>query len=1354
MDDKGEGASNDQVRPWSCANAQFRVIPPEKQTKYRRKKLTMMKEVAESGINATPYVEIEWDNGKRQKALFDTGAQWSLIAEEQLIAEEVRMMEEPSLSGQGVTGSKIPVVGEIWRTVMIGKTVFENQRFIVVKQMICPIILGIDLWSRVSHLSFDFEKNEVRINDSPEGIKLWTHPSDHQIASAREKEEDERKVVIERPVVIPARSEVYVDCICREMEEGQDYMIQPISQAESLVSTPFGVVRGVTGGKFQVKMANLDNVEVQLEDNQCIATLEKDVWINRVSSGNVFKNTSSRKKSTINLEDMCDNLLDGQKKKQLLDVLQKHQRIFHTGGKLPIVQVGVEHTINLKNNVAPTVCRPRRLSQDLAAEVKEHIEKLLKEGVIRESNSEWASPIVCARRADGSLRLVIDYRLTNEKSRTATLHPIPLIDDLIDHLSKAKYFSILDAKSGYHQMPLRKEDSAATAFVVPWGHYEFADRCPFGLKGAGYSFQRMMSAILGNSNFVEALCYLDDILVWGESWEIHIQRLEQILIKIEKAGLALSPSKCRFGSTHVDYLGCRIGEGMLHISEQRVEQLRNIEQPKNVRSLRGALGAFAYVQRWIPGLAELAKPLYEATTGKAYARLKWTDEMTQSFEEIKKMIADAIALRIPDVDEEFVLVTDCSNIAAGAMLAQMEENGERLLPCAFFHHTLSASEKNYSATEKELLAIVLAVKKFRVYLSKKFRLITDHQALKWLKSLNPENETGRRGRWLDLLQQFDMEIVPKKGRSPEMRIADFLSRVNMKGSCQDELTRTHGLVLTTTDQHDRSGEELLDLSELRRLQNEDAAIYTAKQAVNNGADLNPGGSDSADWRRPSSSNDKTLLLIWRMKDRLVIDDDGLLKVRFNGGRKTRKDPFGSRQQLRTIVPRSYKDKVLCLLHSSSTAAHMGIQRTWKRARNNFWWPEMKEDITKFIQQCVQCGVNKHVNTPNQAPMSKTNTPNNPLEEIMVDFVGPFQQARSHNFRYALQIQDVFSRFLIFVPTIDNTAPTAAEAIRTRWLAIFGMPKKIRSDRGSHFTAEIFEDLWKSAGIKHKLGSPEHPQSQGQVERQNQLINQVRCLCENDVERWPSVIYSVQCSHNGAINSSTGYSPARIVLGDKFKNPEDILLGQETSEFSGSVQDMIHRREEEDETVYRAVKQSISKQQDDKIQKLQSRGKAYQVGDMVRYKLNDDVRNRQGGKIAPRYSKEYEVIEVLGDGFTYKLQAVNHNGRVKDRHFNLLKTVERMAESEGDTDESGADETILMSGDQEGELNTSSPVHRDKEFPHVPATPTQLNAPTSEDTAAWVRRSRRKCQKTKLLQADGTKKSYTSSSTTLSDNDSE
>ena len=261
-----------------------------------------------------------------------------------------------------------------------------------------------------------------------------------------------------------------------------------------------------------------------------------------------------------------------------------------------------------------------------------------------------------------------------------------------------------------------------------------------------------------------------------------MKRLKKILEKVEKAGLSLAAKKCKFGVREVSYLGCTIKEGMVHINEQRVQQLRQIERPHNVRELRRALGAFGYVQRWLPGLAQVARPLYSAITDQPYARLRWNTEMDEAFSTIKNMIADAVSLSLPDMEQPFTLVTDCSQLAAGAMLAQRSTKTPDLLkPIAFYHHALSKPEQGYSAREKDLLAMVKAVMKFRVYLGKQFDLITDHHALHWLKSLNPENETGRRGRWLDLLQQFDMRVVHRKGKSPEMRIADYLSRVKCDG---------------------------------------------------------------------------------------------------------------------------------------------------------------------------------------------------------------------------------------------------------------------------------------------------------------------------------------------------------------------------------------------------------------------------------------------------------------------------------------------------------------------------------------------------------------------------------------------
>ena len=1261
-----------RIKPWSCAKVDLRILPAERGQQKRRENLQRLKEVASAGICNAPYVEVNWGDGNKSAALLDTGAQWSLLTEQELTEKEkLELFQVGGLEGRGVSGERIPVLGEIWRDVSLGGVTFENHRFIVVKTMVCNVILGIDLLSRSENVSFDFNKKEIEVSGNK--IKLHQHP--REIFTDKEKKQDVISLEAKGEYAIPRNSVACIQCGANGMEKGREYMIEPITSDDSLISTPYGLVEGAE--EVYLRVVNIGEEEVRIAKGQTVAIAQDGEWVRNIRTSDGMNKKVQRDTKQVDFGSMVSETLDNQKKEHLTSILRKYADIFYQGGKLPIVKVGIEHSIGVREEEAPSVFRPRRLSREIENEVKEHLDDLFKKGVIRPSNSKWAAPIVCVRKSDGSLRMAVDYRMLNSKSTTATLHPIPLIDDLIDRLANAKYFAVLDAKSGYHQMPLKEGDSEKTAFVVPWGHFEFTERTPFGLKGAGYSFQRMMSVILGTCNFTEALCYLDDILVWGETWEIFVKRLRRVLEKIRDAGLVLGVGKCMFGVNEVSYLGCTIKQGMVKISEQRVAQIRMIKRPENVRGLRSAIGAFSYVQRWVPGLAEIAKPLYDALTDKPYARLKWSKAMEDAFETIKQMIADSIGLYLPQMDRKFTLVTDASLTATGAMLAQ-EDDG-KLRPVAFFHHTLAKAEQGYSTTERELLAIVVAVKKYRVYLGKEFDLITDHQALRWLKSLDPDNETGRRGRWLDFLQQFDMRIIQKRGKSPEMRIADYLSRVEEMGTNEHDTLKVIGTI--TGDKCDEQNQMLVDKAEILREQKEDSIIEQVKEAILKNRDLNPGGSDSDSWRSPSGTTDPRAIELWKMRDRLNIGKEGLLRLRFNGGKRSSLHQFGKIVRNRVIIPNSYKNKIMHLVHRSPTAAHMGMRRTWQRARNNFWWPKMKQELEDFVARCEECGKNKHMNHPNVAPAVETSIPSEPLEEVMVDFVGPFQQALSHNYQYLLQVQDVLSRYLVFVPTENAKAVTAVDVMEGRWLSLFGMPERLRSDRGKHFVADVFKGLCIRMGINQKLGSPEHPQSQAQVERQNQLVNQLRCLCENDIENWPKAIEKVQFSHNAAINATTGFSPARVMLGKELRLPDDLVTAEDTGVRKTTKMEV---KEEDQQWVISEARKNLGRQQKKRVEEDEAkpvgRQEPYGVGDLVRYKLNDDVRNRLGGKISQRYSDPYIVSEVKENGYTYVLRPEDSKskGRVKLRHFNLLKTVHRspmdMPEDEEVENEPGEPET--------------------------------------------------------------------------------
>ena len=705
--DTGMNHQSDKIKPWSCARAKFRVKTPEPiegQRNNRMKTLHRLKQTAANGLNRSPYVEVIWSDGERTRALLDTGADWSLITMDSLSTREKENMKWCDRDGQGVTGETITVMGEVWRDVKVGDMDLPSQRFVVVKSMVTPVILGADFWSRLPPLTLNFNEGTLQCPGMGRPVRLYERQTEMKV-----DETQDIAVVVDGDIIVPARTEAIIRCLAEGVQVGSTYMVEPIRDDEGPVQAAYTIIKP-TSKEVWVRVANVGGDEQKLEAGLEVASLTSDMWC---SSGNAGRAFSVKSRFDGRLKGMCSDKLSSKKKSELTQVLSKYSSVFYDKGELPLVRIGVEHTLNLDRKETPIASRPRRLSPDLEKEVREELKELEEMGVIRSSSSPWAAPIVCARRANGKLRLAIDYRGLNSVTHPATLHPIPLVEDLFDRLSKARFFSVLDAKSGYHQMPLKETDAGATAFVVPWGQFEWSGRTPFGLKGAGYSFQRLMSAVLGSSNYNDALCYLDDILVWGSSWEEHMERLERVLAKIQKSGLALSIGKCKFGLVEVEYLGCVVRRGMLHISEQRVEQLRGIERPNNVRELRRALGAFAFVQRWLPGLAEIAKPLYNEITDKPYARLTWTGDMDEAFTKMKNLVANAVALKIPDVEKRFILVTDCSAEAAGAMLAQADPKDDNILvPVAFFHHCLTQAEKRYNTTEKELLAVVLAVKKY------------------------------------------------------------------------------------------------------------------------------------------------------------------------------------------------------------------------------------------------------------------------------------------------------------------------------------------------------------------------------------------------------------------------------------------------------------------------------------------------------------------------------------------------------------------------------------------------------------------------------------------------------------------
>ena len=522
-DVRSHGGEKDEVgiigvKPWACARVSIVVRPNERGNKNRYRKLREDKEMVKRGLRRSPYVKFKWMESTEQPrsetaALVDTGADWSLIAENELSYMEKSELKAVDMIGQGVTKQTLPIVGVVWRSLQLGEVVVPDQRFIVVADMITDVILGADFWARFGEFTLDFKNGLLKIPSSGISVKLRESPESEEDGGYREMEGI--AVVAADRVVIPGFCEVVVAAtLIGKVDDGEHVFVNPLLGNEEVFGIPYSVAT-VKDGRVMVRMANVGEEELTVDEDTSLGLAYRDFTAcpTVMSSEKRGKAMTRNTKRRADIDQMVGTVgLGKEQRGELTNLLQDFEDVFYQGGELHAVKVGVEHKIRVKSNTAPIAHRPRRLSPEEETEVRDEIEELKDMGLVRESNSPWAAPIVCARRKNGALRLAIDYRGLNAISVPATMHPIPRIDDLFDRLGEANFFSVLDAKSGYHQMPLAKEETEMTAFVVPWGQYEFCDVTPFGLKGAGYSFQRFMSTVLGECSYTDALCYLDDVL--------------------------------------------------------------------------------------------------------------------------------------------------------------------------------------------------------------------------------------------------------------------------------------------------------------------------------------------------------------------------------------------------------------------------------------------------------------------------------------------------------------------------------------------------------------------------------------------------------------------------------------------------------------------------------------------------------------------------------------------------------------------------------------------------------------------------------------------------------------------------
>ena len=352
---------------------------------------------------------------------------------------------------------------------------------------------------------------------------------------------------------------------------------------------------------------------------------------------------------------------------------------------------------------------------------------MMKTGIVRESSSPYASPMVIVKKKDGSNRICVDYRKLNRITVTDP-EPMTAAEDLFQKLGKCQYYSTIDLSKGYWQIPVARRDVPKTAFVTPDGCYEFL-RMPFGMKNSGVTLVRGMRRLLQDMDNVKS--FIDDLIVYTEDWDTHLQVLDELLQRLQQAHLVVRPTKCVFGSRSVEFLGHLVGGDCISINEEHLEKIRQAKRPTTKKEVRSFLGLANYYRDHIPSFAVIAAPLSDLTKKGLPERVQWQDAQEKAFVTLRKNLMRRPILRLPDHGKSFVLRTDASNNGLGAAL--MQEHDGKFYPIAYGSKKLSSAEQKYSTIEKECLAIVWGILKFHLYLAgKPFVLQTDHRPLSFL----------------------------------------------------------------------------------------------------------------------------------------------------------------------------------------------------------------------------------------------------------------------------------------------------------------------------------------------------------------------------------------------------------------------------------------------------------------------------------------------------------------------------------------------------------------------------------------------------------------------------------------------
>ena len=862
------------------------------------------------------------------------------------------------------------------------------------------------------------------------------------------------------------------------------YLIQPVSE-----KITEGMIK-VENGKARLEVFSTSMYETKIERNEYLGSyvyateVHKPKFTNTQPGGKPVKGVITEE--NVNMADIPRDKVSA-----YLSLMNEFSDVF----SLNPDEVGncsvLPQEIKLKNPSKVTCTPPYRIPYHLQSVVEEYVTKLLKANIIENSKSPFSSPLMLVKKASArtdaplveQYRIVHDFRQLNDNTIKDS-YPMHNLYDLLDKVSQAKVWSVIDLSSGFWNQQLSENSRKYTAFGVPGlGHFQYR-RSAQGLCNSPAAFQRLLDYVTKGIPGVSV--YIDDVIIFSDSHEEHRRTLQELFKRLRMYNIKCRLKKIQLGANKITYLGYDITRGKgIQAGLAKTEAVRGWKEPRTVKEIRQFLGLCSFFRRTIPNFADISAPLSHLTRKNAWKEGTLPLTASKSFQMLKDALCARPCLQPVDFKKEFIVSVDASKTGLGAILSQVNEKGEEH-PCAYASRILTDAEKKYAPFHLEHLAMLWGCRHFKAYLvGRHFTLRTDHKPL---TALN-KTQGATLERLLAELEEFlPYTIVYQKG---EQMPADGLSRLTETANSFRSL-QVNPVELASSIN--------INYDQIKSLQMKDPLIKAVAIALK---------FNSMPHKHSLHNEVSSLLPHCKLNHNIIMFKD------------------------RVWCPSVLRNILLGMAHDDKLAGHYASHKTYERLANDWQWPDMKHDVEFYVKSCVICNRTNPLNKINRAPLSPLPMATNFNSRVHIDLLGPLRENQGYS--YVMVCIDAFSKLVATAPLASKQKNDVALAFFNNWICKHGVPSTLVSDRGTEFTNDVFNELQQNFNISHVTTSSYHPQANGQIERQmRNLLQYFRKFLNNKSNDWVQLLPSFEFSYNTTIHSTHHHTPFSVAFA---RNPQ-------------------------------------------------------------------------------------------------------------------------------------------------------------------------------------------------------------------------